>query len=188
MKTKNLFALAALLILASHSTAQVVIQRPFVRLMFGGGGVHVQAPFVNLFLPRVPPPPGLIAAQVPEAVFPSRPRLIPPLTIDLKTGAEIKPEIKSEEPSEETAPAPRAVSEKKLSLKDFAETFQPRGGNYSVSIINPVNKQLTPVRFSLPEGTPREVRVMSESVEFNYGPQQFVRIQFDKDGAIVTSR
>jgi hypothetical protein len=44
------------------------------------------------------------------------------------------------------------------------------------------------VRFSLPEGTPRRVVVRENEIEFRYGLRQFVRIQFDEDGALVTSR
>jgi hypothetical protein len=44
------------------------------------------------------------------------------------------------------------------------------------------------VRFTLPEGTPTRVQLLPDGVEFTYGPRRFVRIQFDDDGAFVTSR
>ena len=48
--------------------------------------------------------------------------------------------------------------------------------------------QPTTVRFCLPEGTPRRVIVKRDSIEFVYGLRQWVRIEFDRDGATVTSR
>lgn len=75
-----------------------------------------------------------------------------------------------------------------LSLEAFAKSFEARKGNYEVVLMNPVSKQATPVRFSLPDGTPRQVQVTADALEFRYGPRQFVRIRFDQDGAEVVSR
>jgi hypothetical protein len=85
-------------------------------------------------------------------------------------------------------PPPRPTSVNVPTLQDFAKSFQAREGNYNVTIINPVTKRPTPVRFTLPAGTPRRVIARQDELEFFYGIRHFVRIQFDKDGAIVTSR
>jgi hypothetical protein len=55
-------------------------------------------------------------------------------------------------------------------------------------MLNPVTGTPAKVRFSLPEGSPRRVSVYRNELEYYYGPRQYVRIQFDRDGAIVTSR
>jgi hypothetical protein len=73
-------------------------------------------------------------------------------------------------------------------LEQFAKSFQPKGGSYEVSIVNPVTNQPTPVRFTLPEGSPRRVDLHRNEIEFYYGIRRFVRIEFDNEGAMVTSR
>ena len=73
-------------------------------------------------------------------------------------------------------------------LAEFAKSFQPKGGSYELMIQSPVTKEPTTVRFTLPEGTPKNVQVNGRSIEFQYGQRQFVRIEFDKEGALVTSR
>jgi hypothetical protein len=75
-----------------------------------------------------------------------------------------------------------------LTLGQFAESFQAQSGSHQVTLINPVTNSPTPVAFTLPEGTPRRVAVNNERITFVYGFRHRVRIEFDKDGAIVTSR
>ena len=71
---------------------------------------------------------------------------------------------------------------------EFAKTFQPKPGSYEVTLLNPVTNQPTPVRFTLPDGSPKRVLVHRREIEFEYGFRRFVRIQFDRDGATVVSR
>ena len=73
-------------------------------------------------------------------------------------------------------------------LEAFSKTFQAKAGSYEVSVLNPVSKQPTTVRFTLPEGTPRRVVVTRDSIEWVYGLRQWVRIELDKDGATMMSR
>jgi hypothetical protein len=73
-------------------------------------------------------------------------------------------------------------------LDAFSKTFQAKAGSYEVTVINPVTKLPTSVRFSLPEGTPRRVVVTRDSIEWVYALRQWVRIEFDRDGATVISR
>lgn len=75
-----------------------------------------------------------------------------------------------------------------MTLSEFANTFQPRGGRHEVLLINPLTKKATTVRFSLPEGLPRRVVVDPQGVEFVYGLRHFVRIHFNADGPVITSR
>jgi hypothetical protein len=85
------------------------------------------------------------------------------------------------------APAPGG-QERVMTLEQFSKAFQPKAGNYEVTLLSPVTNQATTVRFSLPEGTPRRVHVSGNQLEFDYGPRQYVRIRFDRDGAEVISR
>jgi hypothetical protein len=75
-----------------------------------------------------------------------------------------------------------------LTIEQFAKSFQPKEGNYEVTLVNPVTNQPTTVRFTLPEGAPRRVNVSRNEIEFSYGLRRFVRIQFDRDGAEVVTR
>jgi hypothetical protein len=75
-----------------------------------------------------------------------------------------------------------------MTLDAFAKSFQPKGGSYETTIVNPVTNQPATVRFSLPEGSPRRVVVTRDSIEFIYRIGQWVRIDFNRDGAKVTSR
>jgi hypothetical protein len=170
----GLAALAGLLSLASAAEAQVFVRAPFVRVRVGGPGVYVRAPFVNLYVPSGPryyiaPPPPII---MPGPVIVPEPAVTPPPPAEAPV---------------EDLPAP-AVLSRAPTLKEFAQTFQPKQGNYEVVLLNPATNQPTTVRFSLPAGTPRRVEVNRRDIEFNYGPRQYVRIQFDRDGAEVVSR
>jgi hypothetical protein len=86
------------------------------------------------------------------------------------------------------APPKPIQAGKAPTMAEFAKNFQAKAGSYEVIILSPVTKEPTPVRFMLPEGSPKRVNVGDRDIEFRYGPRQFVRIEFDKDGAIITSR
>jgi hypothetical protein len=167
---------AACLIGASEAQAQVFIRAPFVRVQVGPG-VWVRAPFVNLFVPPAAPvygyPPAYVAPSSPAVEVAPQPGVVPnaPATQDPKL----------------VIPAP-AQPPQPMSLDQFAKTFQAKGGSYEVDLINPVTNQPTKVRFTLPDGTPRNVHVRPNEIEFRYGVLRFVRIEFDKDGAQVVSR
>jgi hypothetical protein len=153
----------------SASQAQVFVRAPFVRVGVGDG-TYVRAPFVNLYIPPTGPVYGPRIIYVPPTVVvpppPGSEPLAPPI-LDPK------------------APPPPAQGQ---TLDAFARSFQPKAGSFETTIINPVTNQPTAVKFSLPEGSPRRVVVTRDSVEFIYRIGQWVRIDFDRDGARVTSR
>ena len=151
----------------SVSQAQVFVRAPFVRVWVGDG-VGVRAPFVNIYVPPGPrtvymPPPVIFEAPPPTPVQPVQPKIEP-------------------------VPAPQPLPGQAQSLEVFAKTFQPKAGTYEVTLVNPANQQPTAVRFTLPEGTPRRVITTPDSVEFFYRIGHWVRIEFDRGGAIVTAR
>jgi hypothetical protein len=74
-----------------------------------------------------------------------------------------------------------------MTVAEFAGSFKPREGSYDIVLLNPVTNAPAPVRFSLPAGTPREVRVNGRDLQFDYGDGQWVRIRFGRVGARVTS-
>jgi hypothetical protein len=178
----------ATVLAGSHAVqAQVYVRVPFVRVEVGGGGVAVRAPFVNLFVPPGPtyyPGPVLVPGpmQLPGEFFPApQPRLVPmPEPIPA-------PQPKFQVP-DDGPPPPVQQGPMAMTAEAFVKSFQPKAGSYEVTILNPITKQPTPVRFTLPEGTPKRVNVNRREIEFFYGPRNFVRIEFDRDGAQVISR
>jgi hypothetical protein len=174
----GLLVLGGVLTAATPSQAQVFVRAPFVRV-FVGPGVSVRAPFVDI---NIPPRP-FIVMPAPSQYIPPQPKVVPNEYVPPQ------PRVAPKEGAEEATPdAPKSLVENPLTLQAFAKSFQARHGSYQVKIINPVTKAPTTVRFSLPEGTPRRVIVREDEIEFFYGLRRFVRIQFDEDGALVTSR
>jgi len=164
--TVGLVALAGVLGGTGPSQGQVFVRAPFVRVVVGGpggSGVGVRAPFVNLWIP---------SRNYPQSVM-----YVPPPPPEPPV-AHVWPET----------PPPQATGETPLTLGQFAESFQAQSGRHKVTLINPVTNSPTPVAFTLPEGTPRRVAVNKERITFVYGFRHWVRIKFDKDGAIVSSR
>src|SRR5262245_21068068 len=152
----------------SAASAQVSIRVPFVRVETGGGGTYVRAPFVRVWAPRT-------YYYYEEPVY-----VVPPATETLPPPAKVvdNPDL---------APPRQLPAGKAMTLQDFSKTFRPRAGSYDVTLINPATNQPTQVRFTLPAGNPK-IEVNGNQLEFSYGPRHFVHINFDKDGALVTSR
>ncbi len=180
----------------SVSDAQVFIRVPFVRIAVGDG-VAVRAPFVNVYVPPsgpvyygepiygprviVSPPPPIFIRPMPAApeVF------VPPTPLPANAPIPVIPAPQIQDPS---APPQPLQPVQVMTHEAFARSFQPRAGSYDVMMINPISKRPTQVRFTLPEGTPRRVIVDRDEIEFFYGLRNFVRITFDREGAVVTSR
>lgn len=196
MTRRLILGLLTAAVAASPAAAQVSIRLPFVRIDTGGpGGTYVQAPFVRIYSPPSPPPivfgpplappPGVVqpAPAEPGVAQLPPPRLAPqPLpegpTVPDKNEPPVDPDL---------APPAPAQAPASSSLQDFVKSFKAKAGNYEIPIANPINGRPETVRFSLP-GEPRQVRTTRNSVEFIFGPRSFVRIEFDADGPIVTSR
>jgi hypothetical protein len=172
--------------------AQVYVRAPLVRVQVGPG-VGIRAPFFRFYLPDAygPPPPYYIPAPlyVPAAPLPGDP-VLPTLPVPnavQPTPAQTPPAAAIPAPPADLAPpAPQTTAA--LTLEQFSKSFQAKAGAYEVELVNPLTRQPTRVRFTLPEGTPRRVRVARDEIEFIYGPRRFVRIEFDRDGAQVVSR
>jgi hypothetical protein len=167
----GLLALAGLASWTPSAPAQIVIRAPFVRVQVGGG-VSVQAPFVN-----VNTYPSYFLA-CPPAVSPAR----MPLTPERVPSPSPAPGADDASPPQPVATTPP------MTLGQFAQAFTPREGRYEIVLLNPVTRAPTTVRFALPPGTPHAVRVQRRELAFAYPSGQWVRIRFDRQGARVTSR
>lgn len=178
----------------SVSEAQVFVRAPFVRV-YAGDGVAVRAPFVNLYIPGdgpvvygprviyMPPPVVVVQPSAPVAQ-PATPGVVPPLP----PAQPAFPPAPQPAPDAKNAPPQPLQAVQAPTLDAFSKTFQAKAGSYDVTLINPVTNQPTPVRFTLPEGTPRRVVVTRDSIEWIYALRQWVRIEFDRKGATVISR
>lgn len=177
-KTSMCVATLAALGFASLAEAQQVrVRVPFVDVDVGPG-IRVRAPFVNLWFPTrprvvvapTPPPPPIAPAQP-----------IPPVQ-------QTPPAIQNSAVTDEPLPAPIKTVRGALTTREFVQSFTPREGVHEVTLMNPFTKAGNSVRFTLPAGAPERVLTDEQKIEFVYGPRRFVRIEFDEDGPIVTSR
>ena len=201
MKRSFLIGVAAvigLLGVAATSHAQVFIRAPFVRVGVGvNDGVSVRAPFVNLYVPGDPQPLYGPYYTPTGQIYYSRTPIIygapPPVIVaPMPPAKEFQPPVPQPVPmppiKDDNAPPQPVQPVQAMTLEAFAKSFQPKAGSYELPLINPLTKQPTNVRFTLPEGTPKRIHTNRDSIEFVYGLCQWVRIEFDRDGAIVTSR
>ena len=172
--------LTAWLGLVSVSQAQVFVRAPFVRVAVGGG-VSVRAPFVNLYVPESGP--AYYSPFGPRVVY------VQPAPVIVQPMPPANEPFPAPPPQPIIEQVPPPVQQGQVpTLESFAKTFQPKAGSFEVTVLNPVTKQPQAVRFSLPEGQPRRVIVNRDSIEFVYGLRQFTRIEFDRDGVVVTTR
>lgn len=206
MSKRILLSIVVVAIVATSASAQVVVRVPFVRVETGGGYTAVRAPFVNLFVPAGPPvyygpppgvyfpgPPPLASPNPGMATLPSprtaqAPRSVPQPPLPGPVGPKAVPPTTGEPPvgPDLTPPAP-IQAPKAPTIDEFVKSFKPKAGNYEITLTNPVSRQAETVRFTLP-GEPQRVRTTRNSIEFVYGPRQFVRIEFDQDGPMIISR
>ena len=178
-------AFVGLLLGTAPASAQVVVRAPFVEVQTGPG-VYVRAPFFRMWIPGGPPayvvrpgvqvvvpPPAVIQTPPPPTVVPQQPALPAPQVVP---GANTPP------------PLPQPLPTAYPTLAEFARNFQAKGGQYNVTVLHPLTGQDVQVNFALPEGTPRRVIVEQDEIEFRYSLRQWVRIEFTRNGVVVTSR
>jgi hypothetical protein len=211
MNRRTILTAALVLSAGSTASAQVSVRAPFVRVEVGPGGTFVRAPFVRYYsgpqifiapAPIVVVSPGItigpnitVAPQaVPQAV-PQAAAQEPPLAVPVPVPA-MPRAVKQLGPDGLPPPAFGAAKDpafvppppaKELTLEKFARSFQAKEGSYEVVLTNPVSKMPTAVRFALPAGIP-DVAVGPTSITYRYVGRSMVKIDFDAEGATVTSR
>ena len=80
-------------------------------------------------------------------------------------------------------PEPYATASRPQTLSEFAGSFKPAPGWHETVVIHPVSKASVRVRFTLPEGEPRRVRVHRRDLVFDYGRHK-VKVRFVPDGRV----
>jgi hypothetical protein len=79
--------------------------------------------------------------------------------------------------------APRKVLVPVPTPAEFVASFVPAGGAYEVVLRHPFTGRPVAVRFTLPEGRPRKVRVSRLRIQFDYGRKR-VTVRFFRDGTV----
>jgi hypothetical protein len=183
--TRGSLVLLALAIWVDAGKADVFVRVPFVGVYVGQPGTFVRVPFVRVDVPNaVPVVPTQV--QVPPPPLPVNPGtpVVPPMPPASPEPVVVQP------PPQPVPPAPgAAVAARAPTLNEFAASFKPAPGAYSVVLLNPITNNPVNVTFTLPPGNPR-VRVFPRRLEFDYGTRrESVEIRFDrKDRVHVQSR
>jgi hypothetical protein len=167
-----LLAVGVGLSVVGPAAADVNVNAPFVHVQVGGG-VHIRAPFVNLYLPSAPRR-MMVPAEtvgntriVPEVVVPEG--VTPPVVVL---------------PDERSAPpVPQVLPARAPTLTEFAAGFAARPGNYEVWLQHPVTCCPVKVCFTL-KGCPRRVVVHRQEIVFRYGLCDTVRLEFCTNGSV----
>ena len=138
--------------------------------------------------PNAPPPVARAPLPVaPENTLP-QPRTVPqPLPQGPATPKPVDPKTVEPPLNPDLVPPAPQQAVKVPTISEFVKSFQPKAGNYEVTLTSPVTQRPETVRFSLPREAQR-VNVTRYGIEFVLGPRSFVRIEFDQDGPIVISR
>jgi hypothetical protein len=163
MRTLARYSLLALAATAVPARAEVFVQTPWACIRVGRPAptrVVVQTPWVTVGVSPSAPAAAPAAPPAAEPVYvPGAPPPVPlPIPVD-------------------TAPAGAPT------LSEFAATFRPKGGRFEVDVVHPATGRPVRVSFTLPEGTPRRVKVHRREVDFDYGGKQ-VSIRFLRGGEV----
>jgi hypothetical protein len=162
MRKLTCCTLLALAGAAAPARAQINVQSPWAGVQVGPPGrVLVQTPRGVI---AVNPPPRAAVPVAPSApgasvYVPGQPPPVPlPIPVEPATG-------------------------RVPTLNEFAATFTPKGGHYEVVVEHPMTGKPVKVSFSLPDGTPRHVRVHRRELEFEYRGKD-VSIRFLRGGEV----
>jgi hypothetical protein len=155
MKRAGLVAVAWLG-LAGGARADFMLCLPWVRVQVGHGGVYVQAPGVTVNVPRPPAVGAQPVLPLPRAVEPG-------------------PDV----PPPPPAPAGAVVP----TLSQFAQALVPQPGRHEAVVLHPATGRPVTVAFTLPAGTPRQIRVRRWRVVMDYGRHN-VTIVFLRNGGV----
>jgi hypothetical protein len=164
MRKLTCCTLLTLVCAGASARAQVNVQTPWAGVQVGTPAparVLVQTPWGVI---AVNPPPRAVVPAAPPA--PGAPVYVPG------------------EPPPVPLPIPvEPASGRVPTLSEFAATFTPKGGHYEVVVEHPITGKPVKFGFSLPDGTPRRVRVHRNELEFEYRGKE-VSIRFLRGGEV----
>jgi hypothetical protein len=152
---------------AAPGGAEVIVRVPFFAVVAGTPGC---VPVVQV---GVPP---FVDVQVRRAA-----RVVPRRSAPVLT----RPVVLSDPPHGVQPPPPQPVlpAVQAVTVAEFARTFQPAPGTYEVYLIHPGTKRPVKVVFTLPEGSPKKVKVWPRQLVFDYG-KHWVKIRFALRGKV----
>jgi hypothetical protein len=189
-----LFVLAALTALAGPARADRIIAVPFVTVQTGSV-VVVRAPFVNVVVPvrtrvvTMAPPASTTTATPSLDVVPTvdvPPGVTPPVVVLPST--DLTPVLPA--PTPQTIPqttrslTPTPLAVRALTLPEFATAFRPLPGIHEVVLVHPATGYPVKIRFALPPGSPKTIRLQDRQVQFHYALGHNVTLRFTPDGRV----
>ncbi len=161
--------------LSASAYADIVIDVPFFSLRIGPRW---------RFQPVVPPAPVVERPVRPSESVPDKPGTPPvpegseePLVVPPGTPQQVLPPPRIEGP---VVPGPARPP----THAEFGRALEPREGLYEVVLTHPHTGHPVVVRFQLPPGYPKKVRIERNELEFDYGKFE-VEIRFHKDGRVT---
>jgi hypothetical protein len=196
-----LFVLTAFTALVGSARADRIIQAPFVTVQTGSV-VVVRAPFVNVVVPVrvVYPNPTPTPAPMPPANLLPAPMavrdnrdIIP--TVDVPPGVTPPVVVLPSTDLTPVSPAPNPPTTnvigsspqqtvRAMTISEFARAIRPQQGTYDVVLVHPATGNPVRVRFTLPPGSPKTIRLQNRQVQFNYAVGQNVTLRFNPDGRV----
>jgi hypothetical protein len=192
---RTLFVLAALTALAGPVRADGIIRAPFVTVQTGSV-VVVRAPFVNIVVPAqprvvtvlpplAPPMPPPTSSLPPRDVVPTvdvPPGVTPPVVVLPST--DLTPVLPAPTPQTTGPGTPTPQVVRALTLPEFAASFRPLPGTHEVVFVHPATRALVKVRFTLPPGSPKAIRLQDRQVQFHYALGRNITLRFNPDGRV----
>jgi hypothetical protein len=163
---RNLIGCVTLgLIAATPAQSQIFVQTPWAAVRVGPPAptrVLVQTPWATIGVNLPPPaaPAGTSSAAPADLVY--EPGAPPPVPLPIPVESH-------------TSRVP--------SLSEFAATFQAKPGHFEVLIAHPTTGKPVKVAFTLPDGSPRRVKVHRNQLEFDYRGKD-ISIRFLRDGEV----
>jgi hypothetical protein len=150
----------------------VSIQTPWVGVDVGPV-VRVQTPWFGVAVARTPRMPAQPAVYQPREVVPE---------VVLPPGVR-PPEVVL--PRQDLTPLPPQQPQlvRAPTLREFADSFTPRPGNYEVVVTHPCTGCPVKVCFTL-KGCPKRLRVNSDEIVFIYGLCDRTHVKFCRNGSV----
>lgn len=172
---RTFVVLAVMAGVAAPALADIAIDVPFFSLRIGPRWrvqpVPPPAPVVERPVqPTEPVPEKPASPSAPEGS--AEPLVVPPGTPE-----QVLPPPRIEGPVVPGTARPPTHAE-------FGRAFEPREGVYEVVLTHPHTGHPVLVRFQLPPGLPKKVRIERNELEFDYGRFE-VEIRFHKDGRVT---
>lgn len=191
---RSMLATATLLLSFTTSPAQagdIRIRAPGVAIDIGPSGIFIDTPGYRMQLPGRGRP-AAPAKSVPKRKMPRAETSFryepggapPPVPLPAPRPVDQPPAPLVDDESGGAEPLTVAPDEQRPPTPvEFAAGFEPTAGRHEVKLTHPTTRRPVTVRFTLPAGQPRDVRIRREQIEFDYG-RSVVTLKFLASGKV----